>query len=73
MKALEDVRILDLTQVQSGPNCAQLLARFGADVFKMGRFGVGDTRRSKKLVDVPGCSGTALARLLNSGAVGEVA
>ena len=31
-KALEGVKILDFTHVQSGPTCTQLLAWFGADV-----------------------------------------
>ena len=53
VKALEGVRILDFTHVQSGPTCTQLLAWFGADVIKVERPGEGDATR-KQLVDVPG-------------------
>ncbi len=51
-KALEGVRILDMTHVQSGPTCTQLLAWFGADVLKVERAGVGDATRGQ-LRDIP--------------------
>ena len=50
-KALEGVRVLDMTHVQSGPSCTQILAWLGADVVKL-EAPTGDITRSQ-LRDIP--------------------
>src|SRR5215468_3777236 len=52
-KALEGIKILDMTHVQSGPSATQLLAWLGADVIKLEAPGKGDITR-QQLRDVPG-------------------
>src|SRR5260370_18643765 len=44
-RALTGVKVLDLTQWEAGSACAQSLAFFGADVFKVERPKVGDPAR----------------------------
>ncbi len=52
MEALKDVRVLDMTHVQAGPTCSQLLAWMGADVIKF-EPPHGDATRGQ-LRDIPG-------------------
>ncbi len=51
-KALEGIRVVDMTHVQSGPSSTQILAWLGADVVKIEAPGRGDVTRGQ-LRDVP--------------------
>ncbi len=46
MKALQDVRVLDLTRALAGPFCTLMLGDYGADVVKIELPGTGDDTRS---------------------------
>src|SRR3954464_6440438 len=45
-KALDGIRIIDMTHNQAGPACAQILAVLGADVIKLEEPKAGDVART---------------------------
>lgn len=46
---LKGIKIVNWTQVQSGPSCTQLLAWLGAEVIKIERTNTGDPTRNELL------------------------
>ena len=59
---LQGIKVIDWTQVQSGPSCTQMLAWLGADVIKIERVGLGDPTRDE-LLDKPGLDGLYFLQL----------
>jgi len=61
MKALDDIRVIDLSQVMAGPFCAMLLGDMGADVVKVELPGIGDLSRNMDPITPSGESGAFLS------------
>jgi crotonobetainyl-CoA:carnitine CoA-transferase CaiB-like acyl-CoA transferase len=64
-KALDSIRVLDLSRFIFGPFCTQMLADMGAEVIKLEPIGTGDPARKAGIVSVNGVSTSFLARNRN--------
>lgn len=61
MKALKNIRVIDLTQVMAGPFCSMMLADMGADVIKVEPPGRGENTRRMGPPFINGESGAFLS------------
>ncbi|MDO8674002.1 MAG: CoA transferase [Dehalococcoidia bacterium] len=67
-RALEGVKVVEYSQLISGPYCAKMMADMGAEVIKVEEPGVGDDarRRGPFLDDIPGPERSGLFLYLNT-------
>ena len=71
-RALDNVKILDFSELIAGPFCSKLLADLGAEVVKVEKVGVGDIARRQGpfLNNVPNPEGSGLFLWLNTSKLG---
>jgi crotonobetainyl-CoA:carnitine CoA-transferase CaiB-like acyl-CoA transferase len=68
-KALDGIRVFDLSRFIFGPFCTQMLADMGAEVIKVEPIGTGDPARRAGIVSVNGVSASFFARNRNKRSV----